>query len=471
MPKFSTAVGGVIVLQPGYDAYTNAGGTTLATADGDLVAALKGGGLDLQATSTNRPTFKTGMGPSISGVASPVLRFDGTNDYLFDSAASVGPDFAVLMVATWKSRKKADMVIAGLRTNYNVYAYNVTAHHSFYDGVSVKDAAATNVWQAVGPTDFYALQGVTKVGTALRVVRDDHQGTGTCAEITAGTGLSLGATNTGTLPAQIDVALWLLVPTAGLSAANLTTIAGEVGTYFDGAPKQVVSADILIVVEGNSLIAAGINATTEAQEWQRIVASAITGASVDLRSIGIAGSTTTILEQRAGYLDAYPESVGKTRANSLLIIGEGTNGPGQSTAHIAYINTLAASWGQVVVFLPTVTSGWGQGDAAVTTFYNAVKAASFPANVQVVDTRVAPLNTYNATYFSDSAHPDDDGHAALATIMQTAVQTAISALSAGEPPPPPPPFVGLAPRSRVRLQGRGDHIRRERIRDTRKGWN
>lgn len=434
MAKFSSSLSGVVVLQPGYDAYTDGAGTVLAAVDGDAIAALKSGAFNFQATSTAKPTFKTGLA-TINGVSYPIVRTDGVANILKDTAVTVGTDFTALMVGKWRKRVIGNLVLAGITNSYNVYLSNTNfAHYSFYDGVGEIDCGADDSSQEMGGTDFFALQGVTKIGTALRVVRDNFSGTATCTEISAGTGMSLGAAYTpGATWAQLDAVMFLLVPTAGLTSGNLTTLRGELAAYFGSDPLPVGTGKTLVVWEGNSLLSAGSNASLVANEQQRIAEAALTGESVDIRSFGAAGNTTNDISLRATYDDGYPASVGRTKANSVLVVGEGYNDSSATAAFISYINArVAAGWGRVIIMLPCYTSGWGGagGDAGVTTWYTTIKGTSFAANVTFADYRGGGFGaSYDAGDFTDSVHWNDTGHAKAGAIIAVPLQAAVAVVA------------------------------------------
>lgn len=419
MPKFTTTLSGVTILQAGYDTYTDTAGTTLANTNGALVAALKAGSINAtQSNSVKRPTLVTAGTPW----GLDYISFDGSDDVIEDTALAIGPDLTILMVMRHKKRATplgSQAIIASCSTaDPSIYSSaSQMAFGQITPGISSNaDMSWPNQW---------ALCGIC-FGTDRLFVADNREQTVTVgSKITATTKLSFGGyTWAGGYNSAIDVVMCIIAPTTALTSGNLTTLRSELAAYLGSLPLAVPSGRTLAVVEGNSLLGAGCYADFTSNEYTALAA----GTRWEFRNIGVSSSTSTggnnSINARRAYRDAYPASVGRTRANSILLMGEGANAPTDTTGFIAEVNYAAAQgWHRVVVMLPPVTSGWAQGDANVTTFYTTVKNTTFPANVVFCDSRLAPLATYSGTYFADTVHLSTAGHAALAGLLTTTLDS------------------------------------------------
>jgi len=260
---FSTAVSGVKVLEASVSTcFTDVLATAPVSADGDLVAAFTVSGVLLvQATSGKRAVYKTTGGPkTAAGAALPFLRFDGVDDVLTDLLITVGASYTLLIVGNAKKRAPVDAAIAQIGSVGTIYNYSTYGHLVQWDGA----AQPTEF----GFPDYWSVYGFRNSAGMITPYRDDYTGAAiTTTALSADTGLSLGAAPSS-LFAKIDIAMLLLVPTAALSNGNITTLRAELAAYYGGLPFPVRGTDTLVLWEGNSLLAAGSNATLTANEYQ-----------------------------------------------------------------------------------------------------------------------------------------------------------------------------------------------------------
>jgi|SRR5882724_1258631 len=428
MAKLTTSAPGAIILQAGYDAYTDTGHTTPATTDGALVAGFFATGLNLvQATSNKRWILKTAGGPpGLSGADGYFLRLDGSLSSLTDAAVTWGPSYTLFIVSKWNRRSASLQTLLEANGTYTYYTYNATGHFTQWDGAAAKDLI-------IGTQDHWAIQGVSENAGTLTAYRDTYVATSVVGSaLTAQTGVTIGTKTNLTQPSQVDIHSIIAIPTAVLSAGNLAQLFTDVAAYFGSNPFPVTGSTPLVLWEGNSLFAAGSNASDTAHEQQQVARGLLTGTLPDIRSVGQAGDSMSQISARASYIDAYPALVGRTRANSVLVGGEGYNDSSAAAAFISYIQArVAAGWGRIIIMLPCYTSGWAGagGDAGVTAWYNTIKGTSFAVNVAFADYRGGGFGgSYAGGDFSDAVHWNDTGHGKAGAIIAVPLQTALNAL-------------------------------------------
>lgn len=157
----------------------------LSLSDGDSVTTWtdsSGGGRNAtQSTAANKPVFKTGV---LNG--KPVVRFDGSNDYLDSASASISQPMTIFMVS------RADVVKSQIRFTLktgNVYHYNdTTTTATLYAGTTgqtfTTDVTKWNLWD-------HSLNGASS---------DAVVNGGTATSISPGTANSTGGIRIGDHP-------------------------------------------------------------------------------------------------------------------------------------------------------------------------------------------------------------------------------------------------------------------------------
>lgn len=429
MSAFSTAISGLLSLQAKFHAFTDTSGTTPATALDDLVAALKVSGVNaVQATSGKRPKLKlTGGPPLAAGGSDYYMRFDGSDDVLADASVTVGNgtgDYSFFLVCRPLRRASTSQAMGQIGSAGTVYTYiNDNSKLGQWDGTGHR-------FCEFGYPDYWCFLGVTNSNGTLHFYRDDFDSASVSSTaLSTGSGLTIGAAPSS-LFAEMDIALALFDPMAALSAGNVTTLRAEVAAYYAGLPFAIPAGVTLIVSDGHSLGSAGSNASDVVHEYQHVGVAALTGLFAEVHSLGQPGDAMTNIEARQTYVNGYPASVGRTKAQSVFMCMAGYNDT-DSSGFITYMEQQAALWGMAIMVSPAWTLDWSGtgGDDGVTAFYAAVMAHSFPANVIKVDMRSGGLSSYASGDYTDGTHFSDTGSAKAGALLAVALQAAVAAVA------------------------------------------
>jgi lysophospholipase L1-like esterase len=433
-PGFHSSIPGLLSLEAKYHAYSDTAAMTPATTDGAMVAAFQVGGINLlQAEEGRRPVLKKGTG--IGG--SDVLRFDGFADRLRDEGLSFGSDYTLIVVG--QSRRRAAQN-QGVFDVAGAYFYEnqgstptVIKGGQFQSNFCVPNYPCVKMWSVRG-------------NSFTNRIDDKTPFVQTGVTFEAGTSLTLadvGSNNCGAL----DVSHVIVHPSVGLDDSQLETLFQELSDYYGGFPVPLEAEKTLVVSDGNSYSSAGANAAVgsyidNGSEYQ--IKGALSVGDLDIRCIGLGGTTTTgtsgnSLVERATYVDGLPAKLGTSLADSILLVGEGTNQTGAANfpAFQNYIEArVAAGWGQIVLVTPAASgfeaSGNGvSGDVYTREFYDLCQSTTWPGNVIVADMRQGPIATWSPTYFGDYLHWNYAGHDAAAGLLIPSLTAAKAALVPG----------------------------------------
>lgn len=193
------AVGSPVIPLPGSRAFHFSADAITGLADAAAVASwadnVAGGTALTQATGAKQPTYRTNVVN-----AKPVVRFDGVDDFLQRVGVAVNTQpMTTILVAKLAS-------VAALK--YLMDGGGGLNTHVIYGGAGPWGMVAGSQFTGVGPTANTAwhilVARFATINSSLRV--DGGAGTAGSVADVARTGLTLGAAQTGILPAPLDLA-------------------------------------------------------------------------------------------------------------------------------------------------------------------------------------------------------------------------------------------------------------------------
>jgi hypothetical protein len=170
-----------------------------------------------QATGAKQPILKTNLTPGVNGHR--IVRFDGVNDYLQCALSSVVAEPCTVFIVMQQFSGGGTQQIwlgGGTAIPPLFYRYDASNTVSIWGGSgSDLTYARSSAW----PMPFTVMSAVFNGGSGSNVWENEtSKVSGTAGSASFG-GLTVGALDDGTLPAQIDVAE-ILMYTGALSDAN-----------------------------------------------------------------------------------------------------------------------------------------------------------------------------------------------------------------------------------------------------------
>lgn len=431
----------LIILQPGYDFYTNRPGSIVA-------------GAGTTAISIRKSTFVAETGSSGEIVEAPGLAPLLSMRWPANYTSFLGATFAFAM------------------TNYHVWTlfHNPTRNYNdgfgtnqlweLSNGASPATSATVGFFTGTGgavvpvsgPSGFLVAVGQNwglvgcgvQSGTTAVLTKDTQYRTETATVGALSTGITFNYSQTYSRATLTHVGMYILSPSASPTKAQNTALSDCLGAYIwsevgrtsqialatNKVPEPIPTGRFLVVNEGNSIIAGGVATTTNATEYTAVASAQMTGALPWFYVMGMPGSASqgfaNSFEQRRSLGDSttIPASHGIAIGQTVWMGGELTN-QADSTKFIAEVEAaITAGYGAIVVVGPPYTSTL---EGTVAPAWATVKANTWsqPSKVFIADMRppTGGLSTNNSTHMDGTGHFTNAG-AALAGGILAPVLTA-----------------------------------------------